>query len=415
MSQTIGFEHKQINDNDNNNEDNEQKKQPLHDNNNKNVQFETNWNKIVDSFECMNLKEEILRGIFGYGWETPSAIQQRAILPVLTGKDTIAQAQSGTGKTGSFSIAALQRIDCRNNECQVIILSPTRELARQSHGVITKLGQYLNITSRVCVGGTSVRNDISALQNGVQIVVGTPGRVCDMIERGILKTESLSLFVLDEADIMLSKGFKEKMYTIFQYIPQSAQVTLFSATMPREILLITQRFMRDPVRILVKKEMVTLDGIKQFYIAVEKEDFKLATLIDLYESLNITQAIIFVNRKQKAMWLTDKMKQNDFIISVMHGGLEQHERELVMKEFRSGTTRVLIATDLLARGIDVNTISLVINYDLPTDKSTYIHRIGRSGRYGKKGCAINFVRDEDETDLRELEQFYNTKIDELPE
>jgi len=377
-------------------------------------QFETNWQEVVESFDLMKLKEDLLRGIYAYGFEKPSAIQQRGILPVIQKRDTIAQAQSGTGKTATFSIAALQRLDHNEPQCQVLVLAPTRELAQQIHKVMKSLGTYLDVTTRACVGGTAVREDIQQLANGVQIVVGTPGRVNDMINRGALRLKALKLFCLDEADEMLSRGFKEQIYDCFQYLPSEVQVALFSATMPNEILQLTERFMRKPVRILVKKEELTLDGIKQYYVAVEKEDYKLATLYDLYESLTITQAIIYCNTRRKVMWLTDKMKQHDFTVSAMHGDMYQKERELIMKEFRSGSTRVLITTDLLARGIDVYTVSLVINYDLPMNRENYIHRIGRSGRYGRKGVAINFVCDEDEPKLRDIETFYNTKIDELP-
>jgi len=293
-------------------------------------------------------------------------------------------------------------------------LAPTRELAQQIHKVIQDLGTYLSVTSRACVGGTAVREDVQHLSAGIQVVVGTPGRVNDMINRGALRLEKLKLFVLDEADEMLSRGFKEQIYDCFQFLPADVQVALFSATMPNEILQLTERFMRDPVQILVKKEELTLDGIKQYYVAVEKEDYKLATLIDLYESLTIQQAIIYCNTRRKVNWLTDKMKQQDFTVSSMHGDMQQQERDLIMKEFRSGSTRVLITTDLLARGIDVQQVSLVINYDLPMNRENYIHRIGRSGRYGRKGVAINFVTDEDEEKLREIEQFYNTQVDELP-
>lgn len=388
----------------------EQKQEKMH----KTDQFETNWDKVVESFDHMNLKEDLLRGIYAYGFEKPSAIQQRGILPVIQKRDTIAQAQSGTGKTATFSIAALQRLEMNEPQCQVLVLAPTRELAQQIHKVMKSLGTYLEVTTRACVGGTAVREDIQQLANGVQIVVGTPGRVNDMISRGALRLKALKLFCLDEADEMLSRGFKEQIYDCFQYLPSEVQVALFSATMPNEILQLTERFMRNPVRILVKKEELTLDGIKQYYVAVEKEDYKLATLYDLYESLTITQAIIYCNTRRKVMWLTDKMKQHDFTVSAMHGDMYQKERELIMKEFRSGSTRVLITTDLLARGIDVYTVSLVINYDLPMNRENYIHRIGRSGRYGRKGVAINFVCDEDEPKLRDIETFYNTKIDELP-
>jgi len=404
------------NDNDNDNDNNNDIDNDNNNNNdeNGNDDFSTNWDKIVDSFDEMGLHPELLRGIYGYGFEKPSAIQQRGILPVIAKHDTIAQAQSGTGKTATFSIAALQRVDPNESHCQVLILAPTRELAQQIWKVISTIGTYLNYSTRAVVGGTAVREDIQKLKDGVQIVVGTPGRVNDMVNRGALGLDRLLLFVLDEADEMLSRGFKEQIYDCFQYLPNEVQVALFSATMPNEILQLTQRFMRNPIRILVKKEELTLDGIKQYYVAVEKEDYKLATLTDLYESLNIQQAIIYCNTRRKVNWLTDKMKQQDFTVSSMHAEMRQNEREMIMKEFRSGSTRVLITTDLLARGIDVQAVSLVINYDLPNNRENYIHRIGRSGRYGRKGNAINFVTDEDASVLRELEQFYNTKVDELP-
>jgi len=308
----------------------------------------------------------------------------------------------------------LQRLEANEPQCQVLVLAPTRELAQQIHKVMKSLGTYLEVTTRACVGGTAVREDITSLANGVQIVVGTPGRVNDMISRGALRLKALKLFCLDEADEMLSRGFKEQIYDCFQYLPSEVQVALFSATMPNEILQLTERFMRNPVRILVKKEELTLDGIKQFYIAVQQEQYKLPTLLDLYENVQIQQAIIFVNSRRKAIWLQDQMKQNDFGVGTIHGDLAQRDRELIMKEFRSGSTRVLIATDLLARGIDVQNISLVVNYDLTRDKENYIHRIGRSGRYGRKGVAINFVSDVEEEMLYELEKFYQTKIQELP-
>jgi len=223
------------------------------------------------------------------------------------------------------------------------------------------------------------------------------------------------LFVLDEADKMLSRGFKEEIYDCFQYLPPDVQVALFSATMPHDILQLTEKFMRNPVRILVKKEELTLEGIRQYYVAVEKEQYKLHTLYDLYHSVAITQAIIYCNTRQKVEWLTARMKEEDFTVSAMHGDMPQAERELVMKEFHSGSSRVLITTDLLARGIDVQQLSLVINYDLPKDRECYIHRIGRSGRFGRKGTAINFVADVEQAQFRDIEQFYNTKIQELPQ
>jgi translation initiation factor 4A len=374
----------------------------------------SNWHTVVTSFDDMDLRDKLLRGIYAYGFEKPSAIQQRAIIPITKGHDTIAQAQSGTGKTATFSIALLQSLDMNSNYTQALILAPTRELAQQIQKDVGALGDFLEVTSHTCVGGTNVRDDIKILKSGVQIVVGTPGRVFDMISRNALDAETIKQFVLDEADEMLSRGFKDQIYDIFRTMPKDIQVCLFSATMPRDILEMTDKFMRTPVKILVKKEEVTLEGIKQFYIAVELEEWKLDTLSDLYETLTITQAIIYCNTRRKVDWLTDKMQGRDFTVSAMHGDMSSEERKMIMKEFRSGSSRVLITTDLLARGIDVQQVSLVINYDLPGKRENYIHRIGRSGRFGRKGVAINFVRNEDVKDMRELEAHYNTKIEEMP-
>merc|ERR1712149_92943 len=226
--------------------------------------------------------------------------------------------------------------------------------------------------------------------------------------------DDLITFVLDEADEMLSRGFKDQIYDIFKTLPPNVQVCLFSATMAPEILELTTKFMRDAVRILVKKDELTLEGIRQFYVAIEKEEWKLDTLCDLYETLTITQAIIYANTRRKVDWLTEKMRERDFTVSAMHGDMDMKEREIIMKEFRSGSSRVLITTDLLARGIDVQQVSLVINYDLPTNLENYIHRIGRSGRFGRKGVSINFLTQDDVRTLRAIEQFYNTQVDEMP-
>jgi len=229
-----------------------------------------------------------------------------------------------------------------------------------------------------------------------------------------MSVEDLVLFVLDEADEMLSRGFKDQIYDIFKTLPPTIQVCLFSATMPKDILDLTSKFMRDPVRILVKRDELTLEGIQQFYIAIEKEEWKLDTLCDLYETLTITQAIIYCNVRRKVDMLADEMSRRDFTVSTMHAGLDQEERNLVMREFRSGSSRVLISTDLLARGIDVQQVSLVINYDLPQDMENYLHRIGRSGRFGRKGAAINFVTKRDVQAMRDIERFYHTQIEEMP-
>jgi len=376
--------------------------------------IDSNWDEVCENFDDMNLKEELLRGIYAYGFEKPSAIQQRAIVPCIKGLDVIAQAQSGTGKTATFSIAILEKIDTGLRECQALILAPTRELAQQIQKVVMSLGDYMGAQCHACIGGTSVREDMRKLDVGQHIVVGTPGRVFDMISRKVLRPNDIKQFVLDEADEMLSRGFKDQIYDVFRHLNQEIQVILLSATMPQEVLEVTTRFMRDPIRILVKKEELTLEGIRQFYISVEREEWKLDTLCDLYETLTITQAVIFCNTRRKVDWLTEKMHQRDFTVSAMHGDMDQKERDVIMREFRSGSSRVLITTDLLARGIDVQQVSLVINYDLPTNRENYIHRIGRGGRFGRKGVAINFVTDEDKRALQDIEKFYNTQIDEMP-
>merc|ERR1719359_673479 len=366
---------------------------------------------LVEAFDDFELKEGLLRGIYSYGFEKPSAIQQRGILPLLDGRDTIAQAQSGTGKTGAFVIGALQRVEERDFVCQALLLAPTRELAQQTERVCQALGDYLRARCHACVGGTSVQNDARALREGQHLVIGTPGRVYDMISRGALQVDGLRMFVLDEADEMLSRGFKDQIYQIFKLLPAEVQVCLFSATMPSEILELTTRFMRDAVRILVKAEALTLEGIRQFYVAVEKEEWKLDVLCNLYETLTITQAIIYVSTCRRAHMLAEEMTKRDFTVSTIHAELGHEERQLVMKHFRSGSSRVLISTDLTARGIDVYQVSLVINYDLPTSKENYLHRIGR---YGRKGTAINFVTHRDARAMRDIERHYDTQVEELP-
>jgi len=377
--------------------------------------IESNWNEIADNFDEMNLREELLRGIYAYGFEKPSAIQQRAIIPCIRGRDVIAQAQSGTGKTATFSIAILQQIDMSIKDCQALILAPTRELAQQIQKVVLALGDFMGASCHACIGGTNVKEGMSKLEAGQQIIVGTPGRVSDMISRKALNPKHIKLFVLDEADEMLSRGFKEQIHDVFTKMPYNIQVILLSATMPKEVLDVTLKFMRDPVRILVKKEELTLEGIKQFYVMVNKEEWKLETLCDIYQTLTITQAVIFCNTRRKVDWLTQQMHAKDFTVSAMHGDMEQKERDVIMREFRSGSSRVLITTDLLARGIDVQQVSLVINYDLPNNRENYIHRIGRGGRFGRKGVAINFVTEDDKRNLRDIEQFYNTRIEEMPQ
>lgn len=370
--------------------------------------------KVHGSFESMKLKPELLKGIYSYGFEAPSAIQSRAIMQIISGRDTIAQAQSGTGKTATFSLGMLQVIDTKVRQCQALVLSPTRELAVQIHNVIMNLGNYMNVHTHACIGGKQVGEDLKKLSQGQQVVSGTPGRVLDVIKRRNLATRNVKMLVLDEADELMTKGFKEQIYEIYRQLPSSVQVVVVSATLTREVLEVTLKFTTDAVKILVKKEDVTLEGIKQYHIQCEKEEWKFDTLCDLYDSLTITQAVIFCNTKAKVTWLADQLRKANFAVVAMHGDMKQDERDLIMSDFRSGNSRVLISTDVWARGIDVQQVSLVINYDLPIDKENYVHRIGRSGRFGRKGVAINLITKDDVGGLRELERYYKIRIREMP-
>jgi translation initiation factor 4A len=373
--------------------------------------------KCYTSFDDMPLHQLLLRGIYSYGFEKPSAIQQRAIVPLINKGDVIAQAQSGTGKTGAFSIGTLARLDFRQKALQSLILSPTRELAVQTHEVLSRIGDYLCESNpyfcQTFVGGTRVQDDIKKIQSGAIVAVGTPGRVLDVMKRGAFRTDMMKIMVLDEADEMLSQGFQEQIYEIFRFMPRDIQVCLFSATMPRDVLELAQKFMRDPTRILVRQESLTLDGIKQFYVAVE-EDHKLETLMDLYESVSIAQSVVFVNTRRKVDYVSEQLNKTNHTVSSIHSDMAKGEREKVMQHFRNGHSRVLVTTDLVARGIDVHHVNIVVNFDLPTNMENYLHRIGRGGRFGRKGVAINFVSQRDVQMLREIEQHYHTVIGELP-
>lgn len=387
----------------------------------------SNTIKVFSSFDELNLKEDLLRGIYAYGkhtlyivlictlgYEKPSAIQQRAIYPIINGRDIIAQAQSGTGKTATFSIGVLQRIDVRLRETQALVLSPTRELAVQSQNVLLALGDYMNAQVHACIGGTNLGEDIKKLDYGQHVVSGTPGRVFDMIRRRTLRTRQIRMLVLDEADELLRAGFKEQIYDIYRYLPPATQVVLLSATLPQEVLELTTKFMNEPLQVLVKRDELTLEGIKQFFIAVEREEWKFETLCDIFDQLTVTQCVIFCNSRKKVDWLSAKLREAAFTVASMHGEMPQKERDAIMAEFRAGSSRVLITTDIWARGIDVQQVSLVVNYDLPNDRENYIHRIGRSGRFGRKGVAINFAKTDDIRIIRDIEQFYGTCIDEMP-
>lgn len=370
------------------------------------------------SFEDLNLNENLLKGIYSYGFEKPSKIQEKGIKAILTGKDCIIQAQSGTGKTATYLLSGLNLIDVKQKHCQVLIVSPTRELGNQIYSVLNNLSKYTNINMASCIGGSSIKKGISQIKKGAQVIVGTAGRIYHMIEEKILSLDNLKLLILDEADDILLMGFKEKIYQIFKELPEEVQICLLSATIPRDLLNVTKNFMRDPIKILLKKDNLTVDAIKQFFINTEIEDYKFDALLDLYSVINASQAIIYCNTIRKVDWLAKNLQEKDFPISHVHGKMTQEERDNIVEDFRSGKTRLLLTTDLLARGIDIQQVSLVINYDLPANKDNYVHRIGRSGRWGRKGVAINLVKMNDEGEIRNfhgLKRYFNTEIEEMPE
>ena len=377
----------------------------------------TESDKLFFTFDEMNLKDELLRSIFAYGYERPSAIQQRAIVPMITGRDMIAQAQSGTGKTATFTIGMLQQLDYSTETpyCQAILLSPTKELAEQTLKVVESLGRDLKVKAHLCIGGKSVKNDLDVLRKGVHVMIGTPGRMYDLLNRGTIDGDKVKVLIIDEADQMLDRGFKEQLYYILKAgLSDDMQICLFSATLPDEALELTNKFMQNPIQILIKKSEVALEGIKQYYIDVSREEGKLDTFLDIYSSISINQSIVYCNSKTKVNWLCEKLRAEKFPVAEIYGEMKQEEREAIMDKFRAGSIKLLISTDLTSRGIDVQGVSLVINFDLPTNRENYIHRIGRTGRYGRKGVAVNFLTSNDSKYREDIESYYKITMLEMP-
>jgi translation initiation factor 4A len=372
--------------------------------------------RMYESFDEMGLNDELTRGIYAYGFENPSKIQQLAIVPMSKHTDILAQSQSGTGKTGAFTVGSLSVVDTSIKAPQVLVICPTRELAQQTERVARALGNYMGLKVLSATGGNQLRSDISSLKAGAQFVVGTPGRIFDLIRRGDLSVEHIKYVILDEADQMLEDLFAEQIKAILDNkFPSSTRLALFSATMPANVLEVAENYLNNPVRILLPPDEVTLDGIKQYFVSLEREDWKLPVLLDLYQQIAVNQALIYVNKRQKAEWLAKQLAAQGFTLEYIHGEMEVGERKKRMEDFRSGQVRVLISTDLLARGIDVQQVSLVVNYELPIQRENYVHRIGRSGRYGKKGVAINLIYGDELNTLKEIEKHYSTNISELPE
>jgi translation initiation factor 4A len=372
--------------------------------------------KIFSSWDQLDLDSDLLRGIYAYGFENPSPIQSKAVDPIKQGRDVIAQAQSGTGKTGAFTVGALSRVNVNENVNQVLIISPTHELAQQTFTVISSLSNMMTgIRIKTIIGGSSIDTDATDIrENPPHILVGCPGRIYDMIRRRHINANKLKLVILDEADEMLSAGFKEQIYNIFQHLNKNVQIALFSATLPNNIFQITNKFMRDPVKIIVKAERLTLEGIKQYFVAVEDDRQKYLTLKDIYQYCSMSQCIIYANSIKRVVDLYEAMKEDKFPVCCLHSNMEKGERERAFSEFRIGESRVLISSDVTCRGIDIQQVSFVINFDLPRDIHKYLHRIGRSGRWGRKGTSINFLTRRDIAKIKEIETYYCTQIEELP-
>jgi translation initiation factor 4A len=370
----------------------------------------------INSWDELEMDPNILRGIFAYGFEKPSPIQKKAIKPIMHEKDIIAQAQSGTGKTAAFCIGALSRINLAINNTQILILSPTRELTTQTASVITSLGSMMNgFKVQTLFGGCHIDDNYDSLKKNIpHVICGCPGRVYDMMRRDKITSKNIKLVILDEADEMLSSGFKEQIYNIFQYFNTNIQVALFSATLPENIYAITNKIMRNPVKICVTAELLTLEGISQFYVAVEDDRQKYATLKDLYGMASMSQCIIYCNSVKRVSDLYEAMVEDDFPVCCIHSNMEKAERDLSFAEFRNGKCRVLISSNVTARGIDIQQVSTVINFDIPKCVHTYLHRIGRSGRWGRKGVGINFITRRDISKLKEIEQYYSSEIKEMP-
>lgn len=372
--------------------------------NNENQEEHKNFDKLV-------LNKDILKGLYLNGFNSPSSIQVRGIEAITTGKDCIIQSQSGTGKTATFLIGILNMLN-KNTNNKVLILTPTRELAYQVHSVASSIINYSKHTISLCTGGTEFQTHTT------DIIIGTIGRVLHMIEIKKLPIENITNFIIDEADSMTNEKDCIELNKLIYKIPKSAQKILISATLTPSVFKVTDKIMINPIKILLKNADVAVDLISQFYIDVEQEENKFDVFIDIYNLISTTQAIIFCNTIRKVEWLAEQLKAQNFPITTIHGKMTPQERNNIVQEFRDGKTRLLLTTDLLARGIDVQQVNLVICFDMPPDKETYIHRIGRCGRFNKKGVSISFIKMQDNNELRLLNMMKNTykiNIKEMPE
>jgi len=366
----------------------------------------------IKNWDELDISVNLLRGIYAYGFEKPSPIQSLACSHLISGKDILAQAQSGTGKTGAFVIGALSRIDPSINKTQAIILSPTRELALQTADVASDLSSMMGINIKTLIGGTNV--NINELKNSPpHIVVGTPGRVTEMLNKRIIFVVNIKIIIFDEADELFSYGFKDQVLDIINKLNPSVQIALFSATIPPHVLT-TSSILKDPVKIILEPEKLVLDGISQYYVTVNDDKQKFLVLKDLFGRFDVCQTIIYCNSVERVSELADAMKTEGYPVCCIHSNMDKQLRNNTFSEFKSGKFRVLISSNITARGIDIQQVSIVINFDLPKDPDIYLHRIGRSGRWGRKGVGINFITKYDVQYVKLIESHYNKEMEELP-
>lgn len=364
-----------------------------------------------NNFDSLCNSEDILKGIYLYGFKEPSRIQKEGIESISSKSDCILQSQSGTGKTATYLIGVLNRL---NEGLKAgLILTPTRELAVQVYNVAIELTKFTKFKVDLCIGGTEIIN-----YNNSNIIIGTLGRINHMFNIKKINKKNIDIMVIDETDNMLADGVNNEIQTFLNNLKETVQIIFISATLSKNVFNLSDKLLTNPKKVLLKKSEIAVDLISQFYIDVEIEDYKLEVLLDLYNMISTTQAIIFCNTIRKVTWLEEKLKENNFPITTIHGKMSQQERNNIVNEFREGNTRLLLTTDLLARGIDIPQVNLVINYDLPINKETYIHRIGRCGRFGKKGVSITMVKMEDQNDVKLLSRmktYFKIDIEEIPD
>jgi ATP-dependent RNA helicase DDX6/DHH1 len=365
-----------------------------------------------NNFEDYFLKRELLMGIYEKGFESPSPIQEESIPIALTGRDILARAKNGTGKTAAFCIPVLEKIDTSNNVIQALLLVPTRELALQTSQVCKELGKHMGVEVMVSTGGTSLRDDIIRLGAVVHIIVATPGRILDLAQKDVAKLNNCQILVMDEADKLLSPEFQPVIEQLISFTPQSRQICLYSATFPVTVKQFKDKFLRKPYIINLMEEL-TLKGITQYYAFVEEKQ-KVHCLNTLFAKLSINQSIIFCNSVNRVELLAKKITELGYSCYYIHAKMLQSHRNRVFHDFRNGNCRNLVSSDLFTRGIDIQAVNVVINFDFPKNSETYLHRVGRSGRFGHLGLAINLITYEDRFNLYKIEQELGTEIKPIP-